>query len=62
MNTLVGIIPDGLYIFLVNVGSKKRVFKISQCCNNIDTNKEKEKIDRNAQKGRGEDINYLFFV
>jgi hypothetical protein len=61
MNTLVGIIPDGLYIFLVNVGSKKRVFKISQCCNNIDTNKEKEKIDRNAQKGRG-DINYLFFV
>ena len=44
MNTLVGISPDWLYIFPVNVGSKKiRVFKVSQCCNNIDTNKEKEK-------------------
>ena len=39
---------------------KIRLFKVSQCWRNIDINKEKEKIDRNAQKGRG-DIKHLFF-
>ena len=28
MNTLVGISPDGLYIFPVNVGSKKECLKL----------------------------------
>jgi hypothetical protein len=53
MNALIGISPEGFNIFPVMWDLKKRLSKVSHWCNNMDTNKEKEKVDRNAPKGRG---------